>query len=66
MQILAATKYLATQDMPLLARAGVELVGENRAQDLPAKVVAHDDLFSGTSSVTCRAERCVRSFRTCA
>ncbi len=44
-QILAATKYLATQDMPLLARAGIELVGENRAQDLAAKVAAHGELF---------------------
>jgi pyridoxal phosphate enzyme (YggS family) len=44
-QILAATKYLATQDMPLLARAGIELVGENRAQDLAAKVTAHGELF---------------------
>jgi len=36
-QVLAATKYVALADMPKLAQAGVELVGENRAQDLAAK-----------------------------
>ena len=30
---------------PLLADAGVRLVGENRAQDLQAKVAAHGELF---------------------
>jgi pyridoxal phosphate enzyme (YggS family) len=44
-RVLAATKYLALPDMPLLAEAGVRLVGENRAQDLHAKVAAHGDLF---------------------
>ncbi len=44
-EILAATKYVALQDMPLLAQGGVKLVGENRAQDLQAKVEAHGDLF---------------------
>lgn len=45
-QVLAATKYVALQDMPTLARAGIELVGENRAQDLQAKVDAHGDMFT--------------------
>jgi PLP dependent protein len=45
-QVLAATKYVALGDLPLLAQAGVELVGENRAQDLAAKVVAHGELFT--------------------
>jgi hypothetical protein len=45
-QILAATKYLAAGDLPLLAQAGIELVGENRAQDLAAKVAAHGELFT--------------------
>ncbi len=45
-QVLAATKYVALEDMPTLARAGVELVGENRAQDLQAKVAAHGELFT--------------------
>jgi pyridoxal phosphate enzyme (YggS family) len=44
-QILAAVKYVALEDLPLLAQAGVRLVGENRAQDLQAKVSAHGELF---------------------
>jgi PLP dependent protein len=44
-RVLAATKYVAAQDLPLLADAGVELVGENRAQDLQAKVATHGELF---------------------
>lgn len=44
-EILAATKYIALEDLPTLAEAGITLVGENRAQDLQAKVAAHRDLF---------------------
>jgi PLP dependent protein len=44
-EILAATKYVARDDLPLLAQAGVRLVGENRAQDLQEKVAAHSELF---------------------
>ena len=33
-EILAATKYVPLDELPTLARAGVRLVGENRAQDL--------------------------------
>jgi pyridoxal phosphate enzyme (YggS family) len=44
-RILAAIKYVALGDLPTLARAGVELVGENRAQDLQAKAAAHGELF---------------------
>ena len=36
-EILAATKYVRPDDMGALAEAGVELVGENRLQDLEAK-----------------------------
>ncbi len=43
--LLAAIKYVSVEDLPLLAAAGVQLVGENRAQDLEAKVEAHGDLF---------------------
>jgi PLP dependent protein len=43
--VLAATKYVALADMPILARAGIELVGENRAQDLKAKAEAHGEMF---------------------
>src|SRR5262245_1494528 len=45
-EILAATKYVDAEDLPALAEAGVELVGENRAQDLLAKQEAHRDLFT--------------------
>jgi PLP dependent protein len=44
-EILAATKYVACTDLPILAGAGVGLVGENRAQDLQEKVAAHGELF---------------------
>ena len=36
-EILAATKYVLADDMGALAEAGIELVGENRLQDLEAK-----------------------------
>jgi uncharacterized pyridoxal phosphate-containing UPF0001 family protein len=36
-EILAATKYVPIDEMGALADAGVELVGENRLQDLQAK-----------------------------
>lgn len=36
-EILAATKYVPLEEMGALAEAGVELVGENRLQDLEAK-----------------------------
>jgi pyridoxal phosphate enzyme (YggS family) len=45
-EILAATKYLPAKELPNLAQAGIELVGENRAQDLNAKFQVHGDLFS--------------------
>ena len=44
-EVLAATKYVSIDDLPVLAEAGIRLVGENRAQDLQAKVAAHGDLF---------------------
>jgi PLP dependent protein len=43
--VLAATKYVALADMPILAQAGIHLVGENRAQDLQAKAETHGDMF---------------------
>jgi PLP dependent protein len=45
-EILAATKYVTADDLPALAEAGIELVGENRAQDLLAKQEAHGELFT--------------------
>ncbi len=44
-EVLAAIKYVATADLPLLADAGIRLVGENRAQELQEKVAAHGELF---------------------
>jgi hypothetical protein len=43
--IVAATKYVSLPDMALLAEAGVEVVGENRAQDLLAKHAVYGDAF---------------------
>jgi pyridoxal phosphate enzyme (YggS family) len=43
--LLAAVKYLAPADLGVLAAAGVELVGENRAQDLVDKVALAGDDF---------------------
>jgi hypothetical protein len=45
-EILAAGKYVPCEELPALARAGITLVGENRAQDLQEKVAAHGDLFT--------------------
>ena len=44
-ELLAAIKYVALEDLPLLAEAGVRLVGENRAQELEAKAAAYGELF---------------------
>jgi len=43
--IVAATKYVTLEEMAVLAEAGVEVVGENRAQDLEAKHAAYGDAF---------------------
>jgi pyridoxal phosphate enzyme (YggS family) len=43
--IVAATKYLAAEDLGALAEAGIEVVGENRSQDLAAKHALHGDAF---------------------
>jgi PLP dependent protein len=45
-EILAATKYVAIEEMGVLAEAGVGLVGENRLQDLEAKRERWGDAFS--------------------
>ena len=46
LEILAATKYVPAEEMGALAEAGVELVGENRLQDLEAKRERHGDAFT--------------------
>ena len=43
--VVAATKYVSLDDLGVLAEAGVEVVGENRAQDLAAKHAAYGSAF---------------------
>jgi uncharacterized pyridoxal phosphate-containing UPF0001 family protein len=43
--IVAAVKYVAVEQLGVLAEAGVEIVGENRAQELEAKHARHGDAF---------------------
>jgi pyridoxal phosphate enzyme (YggS family) len=45
-EILAAVKYVAIEELEVLARAGIELVGENRAQELEAKAAAYPGRFT--------------------
>jgi PLP dependent protein len=43
--VVAATKYVSVEEMAVLAEAGVEVVGENRAQDLEHKHAEYGDAF---------------------
>jgi len=43
--IVAATKYVSVDDLAILVEAGVEVVGENRAQDLQAKHARYANAF---------------------
>src|SRR5580765_449435 len=43
--IVAATKYVSLADMAVLVEAGVEVVGENRAQELERKHAEYGDAF---------------------
>jgi pyridoxal phosphate enzyme (YggS family) len=43
--VVAATKYVSVDDMAVLAEAGVDVVGENRAQDLEAKHARFGEAF---------------------
>ena len=43
--VVAATKYVGLEEMAALVDAGIEVVGENRAQDLEAKHAAYGDAF---------------------
>jgi PLP dependent protein len=45
-EILVATKYVPLEEMGKLSEAGVELVGENRQQDLAAKHERWGDAFT--------------------
>jgi hypothetical protein len=44
-EVLAATKYVPLEEMGALAEAGIELVGENRLQELEAKRERWGDVF---------------------
>jgi len=43
--VVAATKYVAIEEMAALVEAGIEVVGENRAQDLERKHALYGDVF---------------------
>jgi uncharacterized pyridoxal phosphate-containing UPF0001 family protein len=43
--VVVATKYVPLEQLGILAAAGVEVVGENRAQDLVAKHARYGDAF---------------------
>jgi uncharacterized pyridoxal phosphate-containing UPF0001 family protein len=45
-EVLAATKYVVAEEMEALAEAGVELVGENRLQDLESKHELYGERFT--------------------
>jgi uncharacterized pyridoxal phosphate-containing UPF0001 family protein len=63
--VVAATKYVPLDEMDVLAKAGIPVVGENRAQDLEAKHETLGDAFrwhfighlqsrkAGTVNATC-------------
>jgi pyridoxal phosphate enzyme (YggS family) len=44
-RVVVATKYVSLDEMEALAAAGVETVGENRAQDLVSKHARYGDAF---------------------
>jgi uncharacterized pyridoxal phosphate-containing UPF0001 family protein len=43
--VVAATKYVSLEDLAILAEAGVEVVGENKAQDLERKHAVYGNAF---------------------
>ena len=43
--VVAATKYVSVEELAVLADAGVEVVGENRLQDLAAKHARYGQAF---------------------
>jgi PLP dependent protein len=45
-QILAAVKYVDDEELGVLARAGISLVGENRAQDLVRRAATWSQAFT--------------------
>ena len=59
-EICAAIKYVATDDLPALAEGGITIVGENRAQDMVAKHAAHGGLFEAWDFIGALQSRKVR------
>ena len=43
--VVAATKYVSLEEMSTLAKAGIPVVGENRAQDMDEKHARYGDSF---------------------
>ncbi len=43
--IVAATKYVSVEELAVLLEAGIEVAGENRAQDLERKHAVYGDAF---------------------
>jgi PLP dependent protein len=43
--VVAATKYVSVAEMAVLVEAGIDVVGENRAQDLEQKHAVYGDAF---------------------
>ena len=43
--VVVATKYVPVHELAALAEAGIEVVGENRAQDLEAKYARYGEAF---------------------
>jgi uncharacterized pyridoxal phosphate-containing UPF0001 family protein len=60
-EVCAAVKYVPLDELPVLAEAGVELVGENRAQELVAAQERHGaDLFRAWDFIGALQSRKVR------
>jgi hypothetical protein len=45
-EVLAAVKYVPADELEVLAEAGIDVVGENRAQELERKAGAHPGRFT--------------------
>ncbi|MGH2919710.1 MAG: YggS family pyridoxal phosphate-dependent enzyme [Solirubrobacteraceae bacterium] len=45
-EVVAAVKYVPAEELGTLAEAGIKVAGENRAQDLRAKIEVHGDAFT--------------------
>ncbi len=59
-EVCAAVKYVALDDLPVLAEGGVEVVGENRAQDLVAAQERHGEELFGWDFIGVLQSRKVR------